>query len=145
MVVSCTAFGVACKDLLNLELESFNFFLSIKSILQEDSVVNKNFTVEYKISFKKPLTFTVKYSTIRMRLPPTVKGVIFVLRNLKAEMARSGVSTEMIMNVLGRSDKTTRDKINGKSGLYLSEAVKIRDALFPGMSIEYLFQSDNMQ
>lgn len=68
-----------------------------------------------------------------------------MLRNLKAEMARSGVSTEMIMNVLGRSDKTTRDKINGKSGLYLSEAVKIRDALFPGMSIEYLFQSDNMQ
>lgn len=66
-----------------------------------------------------------------------------MLRNLKAEMARSGVSTEMIMEVLGKSDKTTRDKINERSSIYLHEAWKIRDALFPGMSIEYLFQSDN--
>lgn len=69
-----------------------------------------------------------------------------MLRNLKAEMARNGVSTEMIMTVLGKSDKTTRDKINGKSGLYLSEALKIRDTLFPGLSLEYLFsQADSVQ
>lgn len=69
-----------------------------------------------------------------------------MLRNLKAEMARSSVSTEMIMDVLGKSDKTTRDKINGKSSLYFSEAVKIRDTLFPNLSLEYLFsQSINDQ
>ena len=66
-----------------------------------------------------------------------------MLRNLKAEMVRNGVSTEMIMTVLGKSDKTTRDKINGKSSIYLSEAMKIRDALFPELSLEYLFQTDN--
>ena len=58
-------------------------------------------------------------------------------------MARNGITTEMIMTVLGRSDKTTRDKINGKTVLYFSEAVKIRDELFPGLSLEYLFQTDN--
>ena len=66
-----------------------------------------------------------------------------MLRNLKAEMVRNGVSTEMIMTVLGKSDKTTLDKINGKSSIYLSEAMKIRDALFPELSLEYLFQTDN--
>ena len=67
-----------------------------------------------------------------------------MLRNLKAEMARNGVSTEMVMTVLGKSDKTTRDKINGKSSLYLSEAMKIRDSFFPGLSLEYLFsKSEN--
>lgn len=62
-----------------------------------------------------------------------------MLNNLKAEMARNGISTEMIRAVINKTDKTTRDKINGKSDLYLSEAVKIRDELFPGMSLEYLF------
>ena len=62
-----------------------------------------------------------------------------MLANLKAEMARNQVTTEMIMRTLGRSEKTTRDKINGRRGLYMAEAVKIRDAFFPVMSLEYLF------
>lgn len=62
-----------------------------------------------------------------------------MFNNLKAEMVRNGISTEMIRAVINKTDKTTRDKINGKSDLYLSEAVKIRDELFPGMSLEYLF------
>lgn len=62
-----------------------------------------------------------------------------MLSNLKAEMVRYGISTEMVRAVINKTDKTTRDKINGKSDLYLSEAMKIRDELFPGMSLEYLF------
>ncbi len=38
----------------------------------------------------------------------------------------------------------TERRISEISGLYLSEAMKIRDVLFPGLSLEYLFsQSDN--
>ena len=67
-----------------------------------------------------------------------------MLMNLKAEMARNNVTVDMVMHSIGRSDKTTRDKINGKSGFLLSEAVKVRDELFPGMDIEYLFaQADH--
>lgn len=62
-----------------------------------------------------------------------------MLRNMKAEMIRNHITTEMVMKVIGRSDKTTRSKINGKSPLHLNEAIKIRDTLFPGMDIEYLF------
>lgn len=62
-----------------------------------------------------------------------------MLKNIKAEMARNGITTEMVMHVLQKSDKTTRDKINGRSGFYFDEAVKLRDALFPGMDLEYLF------
>ena len=81
-----------------------------------------------------------------MILPLKIKlrEVIHVLMNLKAEMARNNITTDMVMRSIGRSDKTTRDKINGKSGFLLSEAVKVRDELFPGMDIEYLFaQSDD--
>ena len=38
-----------------------------------------------------------------------------MLMNLKAEMARNNITTEMVMRSIGKSDKTTRDKINGKS------------------------------
>ena len=62
-----------------------------------------------------------------------------MLVNLKAEMVRNQITTEMIMHTLGRSAKTTRDKINGKTGLYMDEAVKIRDEFFPDLSLEYLF------
>ena len=67
-----------------------------------------------------------------------------MLMSLKAEMARNNITTEMVMRSIGKSDKTTRDKINGKSGFLLSEAVKVRNDFFPGMDIEYLFaQADN--
>lgn len=62
-----------------------------------------------------------------------------MLMNLKVEMVRHNVTISMMMQSIGRTDKTTRDKINGKSGFLVSEALKIRNDLFPGMDIEYLF------
>ena len=64
-----------------------------------------------------------------------------MLRNMKAEMIRNHVTAKMVMEVIGKSDKTTRSKINGKSPLHFNEAIKIRDTLFPGMDIEYLFDN----
>lgn len=65
-----------------------------------------------------------------------------MLKNMKAEMVRNGITTEMVMDVLHRSEKTTRDKINGRSDFSFDEAVRVRDALFPGLALEYLFSNN---
>ena len=62
-----------------------------------------------------------------------------MLANLKAEMCRRSLTAKDIGAIIQKSDKTTRDKINGKSGFSVEEAFKTRDALFPGLEIEYLF------
>ena len=60
-----------------------------------------------------------------------------MMRNLKAEMERYGVSIHDIHVLIGKTERSARD--NGKATFTLPEAVKIRDTYFRGMSIEYLF------
>lgn len=62
-----------------------------------------------------------------------------MLSNLRAEMARYGVSVSDIATVTGKTDRSVRDKINGKRDFTLPESAAIRDSFFPGMSLEYLF------
>ena len=62
-----------------------------------------------------------------------------MLQNLRAEMARCGVSTEDIAKAIEKSDRSVRDKLCGKYVFTLPEGVKIRDQFFPGMALEYLF------
>lgn len=64
------------------------------------------------------------------------------MRNLCAEMSRFGVSTTDIQNLIGCTDKTARNKINGISEFSVSEALEIRDKFFPGLRLEYLFARD---
>ena len=64
------------------------------------------------------------------------------MRNLCAEMARNGVSIGDIQKVLGCADKTVRNKTSGATEFSVSEALKIRDAFFPMLRIEYLFARD---
>lgn len=64
-----------------------------------------------------------------------------MMRNLKAEMLRRGVSNLDIQTVLKKTDKTVRDKINGAAVFTLPEALLIRDTFFPGFSLDYLFAS----
>ena len=63
-----------------------------------------------------------------------------MLRNLKAEMARNEITAKDIHKVIGKSEKTARAKIEGETPLSLPEAFAIRDQLFPGLSLEYLFE-----
>lgn len=65
-----------------------------------------------------------------------------MLRNLRAEMERNRVSICDIQNVINKSLRSTRDKINGKYDFTLPEAISIRNILFPGMRIEYLFADE---
>lgn len=64
------------------------------------------------------------------------------MRNLSAEMARYGVRNVDIQNLLSCTDKTVRNKIDGVTEFSVAEALKIRDAFFPGLRIEYLFAAE---
>ena len=61
------------------------------------------------------------------------------MKNLLAEMARSGIRVQDIQNLLGCTERTVRNKMDGKTEFSVNEAFKIRNALFPGLRIEYLF------
>lgn len=61
--------------------------------------------------------------------------------NLKAEMQRNGLTVKDIMSTIGCSEKTARNKINGETDFTYPEAEKVRNVLFPGLRMEYLFAS----
>lgn len=63
--------------------------------------------------------------------------------NLMAEYARKNLKPHMaIMDVLGCSEKTARNKINGITPITVPEAVKIKETTFSneGYTIDYLFK-----
>ena len=62
--------------------------------------------------------------------------------NLKAEMARFGVSREDIKELLGCSKRTVDNKLDGTTEFTIPEAFKIRDYFFPNQRIEYLFNTN---
>lgn len=65
------------------------------------------------------------------------------MKNLSAEMVRFGVGITDLQRILNCSDKTVRNKLSGTTEFSVNEAFAIRDSFFPGLRIEYLFQSDN--
>lgn len=68
-----------------------------------------------------------------------------MLLNLKAEMARRSLTNEDIHKVIGKTTKTVQEKIKGNVPITFPEAIAIRDALFPGLTLEYLFAQDTTQ
>jgi len=65
-----------------------------------------------------------------------------MLLNLKAEMSRGKVRPDDIQKLIGRSRRCVDDKLSERSSFSLPEAIRIRDAFFPGMSLEYLFTGE---
>jgi len=65
------------------------------------------------------------------------------MRNLEAEMRRSGIRSEDIKNLLNCSDRTARNKIKGVTPFTFPEAEIVRNHFFPGLLMEYLFAADN--
>lgn len=59
--------------------------------------------------------------------------------NLRAEMARKGLTIRDLAKTLGVRYATVCDKLNGKYKFYYDEAKKIKDTHFPECDIEYLF------
>lgn len=64
-------------------------------------------------------------------------------KNLRAEMARSGVTIGELAEFLGVRFATVSDKMNGRSRFFCEEAIRIKRKFFPAYSIEYLFDQDD--
>lgn len=63
-------------------------------------------------------------------------------RNLKAEMAREGLTMVDLANYLQLRYATVNEKMNGKYRFYYDEALQIKKQFFPNLSLEYLFEKD---
>lgn len=63
-----------------------------------------------------------------------------MLRNLKAEMVRRGLTPADIARTIRKSERTARIKLNGETEFTITEAFSIRDKHFPGMPLEELFR-----
>lgn len=62
-----------------------------------------------------------------------------MLRNLKAELARSDKRVQDIAAILGVSYKTAKNKVNGSTPFNCSEMFKLKRKLFPCLTVDYLF------
>ncbi|MDR0308557.1 MAG: helix-turn-helix transcriptional regulator [Coriobacteriales bacterium] len=62
--------------------------------------------------------------------------------NLKAEMARNGITQIQIAKALSMSPDNFRGKLAGRVKFSLDEAQEIKNAFFPQKSLDYLFADD---
>nr|DAX63388.1 MAG TPA: SOS-response transcriptional repressor [Caudoviricetes sp.] len=60
-------------------------------------------------------------------------------KNLEAELARNGITRIDIAEVLQLNISTVSNKLTIPKRLKLYEAVKIKEAFFPDLTLDYLF------
>lgn len=60
--------------------------------------------------------------------------------NLEAELSRRGIKKKMLATIIETTQQTIYRKLSGEFPFTLKEALKIKDELFPLLSIEYLFE-----
>ena len=58
--------------------------------------------------------------------------------NLKAELARQGVSQHEVAQFLGIADKSMSAKMRGRTPFKANELVRIRDEFAPDATLDYL-------
>lgn len=66
-------------------------------------------------------------------------------RNLKAEIARRGISRKELATVIGCTEGTISMKMNEKSSFTIPEALAIKKFLNVDCSLDELFESDIKQ
>lgn len=64
-------------------------------------------------------------------------------RNLEAELRRNGITREKIAEILGVTISTASEKLTKPNRLKIDEANKIKLALFPTLTLDYLFEVSN--
>ena len=62
--------------------------------------------------------------------------------NLRAEMTRHNISAQDIAALLGKTTRSVRDKIAGRSDFTIGEFTKIQTAFFPALSLDYLAEKN---
>lgn len=63
-------------------------------------------------------------------------------RFLRAEMVKSNIPMYKLAQQIGVTEKTLRNKLNGKTDFTWQEALKIRRIVNPKMELEELFQTE---
>ena len=63
--------------------------------------------------------------------------------NLNAEMARKNIKILDLMNATKKSRPGVSNNLNGRGRFSIDEAFAIRDSLFPDLTIDYLFATDD--
>lgn len=59
--------------------------------------------------------------------------------NLKKAMTAKGISTKALAQLIGTTEKTAWNKLEGVTDFTLGEAIVIVDNLFPEYDLRYLF------
>lgn len=62
--------------------------------------------------------------------------------NLKAEMARSSINCSDIAKCTNKEERTVRNWLSGKTEPTLLDVKNIRDTLFKGLTLDYLFADE---
>ena len=65
--------------------------------------------------------------------------------NLKGEMAKRSIKIEAIANVLQIHRNSASNKINGDTAFSIDEAVKVKEAFFPELSLKFLFEKQEVR
>ena len=63
-----------------------------------------------------------------------------MLGNFRKAMRDKGISVSAIAALIGTTDKTVNNKINGDTDFTVPEAILIRDNLFPEYDLCYLYK-----
>lgn len=64
-----------------------------------------------------------------------------MLKNLRAAMVAKKVSVVAMARLLGTTEKTVNNKLNGVTDFTLPEALSIKENLFPEYDLCYLFMA----
>lgn len=63
--------------------------------------------------------------------------------NLEAEMKRFNYSYSDLANIVGKNERTVSSWMEGKEcGFPIPAAFKVKETLFPGKTIDYLFANE---
>lgn len=65
--------------------------------------------------------------------------------NIRAEMARKGLTATSMAKNLKINERTLGNKLSGKSEFTWTEVNRIKTMFFPNCSLEYLFEQDNSE
>lgn len=64
------------------------------------------------------------------------------MKNLRSVMALKRISTAALAAVIGVTEKTANNKLNGETEFTLIEALTIKRELFPEYDLTYLFERE---
>jgi 2-methylaconitate cis-trans-isomerase PrpF len=87
--------------------------------------------------------FTVYYNYEFTLQRKTAKGGNKMLKNLQAAMNTKNISAKALAQVMGSTEKTARNKLDGITEFTFSEVVAISENLFPEYDLRYLFTQSN--